>query len=442
MQKILIIAFVLLTNKMIGQEYTLKQVVDYALQNNVNSKTINLNIEKAQQRVKESTAIGLPQVNASGNFQHNIDLPTQLIPANAFNPAAPSDEFAELQFGTKFNTTGAITVNQLLFDGSYFVGLQAAKKYKETVGIEGQKSKQDVRQKVTSAYYTVLVAKENVDVISEILSSTQKIYDDTKLIYDAGLMELQDLEQMELSVLSVKSQVDEANRMYELSKNALKFEMGMPVNDNIKVNGSIDSLIKELKPSLTSEEINPKSNIDYQILSKNIELGELQVKLEKARRLPSLGAFFSHQQTAMRNDFNFFANKPWYPTTVWGLQLNVPIWSSGQGAARIKQAQIDVELAKTQQSNLENAINLQAQKAKSDFDGAYEKTETQKQKLDLAQKIHEKTLIKYKEGVSTSLDITQTQNQVLSEKANYINSVFQMLNAKVELDKLTNKFLN
>ena len=147
--------------------FSLKQAQDYALKNNYQIKNAQLDVTIAKKKVWETTAYGLPQVMAEAKFQNFIDLPTNLIPANAFNPLAPEGEFAELQFGTDYNTSATISASQLIFDGSYIVGLQAARTYQELSINNKKKTDEEIKYAVAQAYHTVLVAKENEKVLAQ-----------------------------------------------------------------------------------------------------------------------------------------------------------------------------------------------------------------------------------------------------------------------------------
>jgi outer membrane protein TolC len=419
--------------------FSIEEATDFALKNNTKIKNSDLDIEKANQKVKETRAIGLPQVNAEGSFNHFLDIATTVMPANAFNPLAPADAVAELQFGTEFNTSASVTVSQLLFNGSYLVGLQTAKKYKGVSAIQKKKSEQDVKEGVLKAYYSVLVSQESITTLEEMLKTTTKIYDETKLVFKQGLIEEDNVDQLSLSVLNTKNALSSSKRQLETAKDYLKYEMGYDLTSPISVTTDFEGLINVLSAADIKAESDASNNLDYQLLSQQIELSMLNVKYEKSRSLPSLSAFFNHQQTAMRNEFDVFANKAWYPTTLWGLKLSIPIWSSGQSGALKNQAKIELKKSENQLKVLEDGLTIQMRSATSSFNNAYDSYLSQKEGVDISKKIYGKYQIKFKEGIISSMELTQSQGQYLNAQTSYIKAMFDLINAKVQLDKLTNK---
>lgn len=418
--------------------FSVDEAISFALKNNAKIQNADLTIESAKQKVKETRAIGLPQVNANGQFQQFIDIATTVAPANAFNPMAPADQIVELQFGTEFNTSASLTATQLIFDGSYLVGLQTAKKYGITSQLQKKKTEQEVKESVLKAYYGVLVSQESITTLEELLNTSNTIFEDTKKIYGQGLIEEDNVDQLSLSVLNTKNALTSAQRQLETAKQYLKYEMGYDLSSDISVSSSFEELINALSVENSTSKNEFTSNLDYQLLKQQIELQMLNVKYEKSRSLPNLAAFFTHQQSAFRNKFDFFADKPWYPTTLWGLKMNIPIWSSGQSGALKQQAKIQLKQTENQLTLLEAGLGVQINTATSNFKNAYDTYLAQKEGVEISKKIYDKYQIKFKEGVVSSMDLTQAQSQYLQSQTSYIKAMFDLINTKVELDKLTN----
>lgn len=422
-----------------GQAYSLKQAQDYAMQNSYDIRNAQVDLAIAEKKVKETTAIGLPQISAAGQFQNFIDIPTTVLPANAFNPAAPEGEMIGVQFGTDYNITGSISANQLIFSGSYIVGLQAAKTYKNVSRQMIDKAEIDVKASVTQAYYTVLVADENVAVLKATYDNTQKLYDEAVEIQKQGLMEQQDVDQLKLTVTNLKNNYDMAVRQQELSLQLLKLQMGLDIKTDITLTDKLDAQIETTDmDALLQKDFSATNNIDYQLVKTQESLNDLSVRAEKSEYLPTLAAFFTHQQQALRNEFDVFEDMPWYPSTIWGLSLQVPIFSSGMRASKVSQAKLEVEKTQTTLTQLDQSLQFQAASAKSNYLTAYSVFQNEKDNLALAESIQNTTLAKYKEGMASSMDLTQAQNQYLATQANYIQAAFNLLNAKIELEKLMN----
>lgn len=425
--------------RLLAQEensFTLKQAQDYALKNNYSVLNAGRDVDAAKKKVWETTAIGLPQVSAEAKFQNFIDLPTSLIPASAFNPLAPEDEFAELQFGTNYNTTATLSASQLIFDGSYIVGLQAAKTYKEFSINNKKKTEQEIKDAVAQAYHTVLVAKENQDVLTQSYQSTETLLNETKAMYKEGLIEAQNVDQFQLNLTNLKISVDQSQRQTEIAKNLLKFQMGIEINNDIELTDNLDLLIEYQGESpLVKQAFNFSNHYDYQLIQTNEKLMKLNYRKEKYAFAPSLAAFFTHQQSNMSNDFDAFNGGKWYPTTLWGLSLKLPILTSGMRLSKMGQAKIEYEKARTNSKQVEQGLMLKAQTAQSKFNSAYDTYNNQKLSLELAKRIHNNTIKKYGEGLVSSMELTQSQIQMLSTEGMYIKSILDLLNAQSTLKK-------
>lgn len=427
-------------NSSAQQSYSLEEAIDFATKNNASLKNAVLGIESANQKVKETRAIGLPQVSAAGEFQNFLDIPITVAPANAFNPAAPADELVSLQFGTEFNAKGSLNANQLIFNGSYLVGLQTSKKFKKVSEFQKTKTIQDVKENVIKAYYGALVAEKTVVTLTEIAATAQTIYDQTKGLFDQGLIEEDNVTQLSLNVLQAKNSLNGAKRQWDNTKNLLKFQMGMDVNESISLTSDFDAVISSLDASQSEVTSEINQNIDFLLLNQQRELNVLNVKYEQSQYLPSLNAFFTHQQNALRNDFDLLeSGQPWFPTTIWGLNLSVPIFSSGSRSSKVSQAKIQLKQTENSLSQLEKGLSIQTQSAKTNYDNAFDTYTTSKEAVSISKKIYNNYQIKFKEGLITSLDLSQIQTQYLSAQTQFIQSMYNLVSAKIELDKITNK---
>ena len=438
MKNKLYIAFCLLVvNNIMGQQsFSLEQAQEYAIEHSQKTKNATLDLQISEKKVWETTAAGLPQVSASGNFKNFIDIPTSVLPASAFNPLAPKDQLVGIKFGTEFNTTGTIQVNQLLFSGNYLVGLQAAKTYTNLSKQLQEKSKQEIKQDVAEAYYTVLVLEENIKTLDSMLIKIEDLYKTTKILVENKVIESTNESQLKLSVLQVQNAKSKIKSQLEVSKSFLKMQMGMDLNTKIELTETYEDATNK-SINNTVEKFSVTNNINYQLLETQLMLNELSYKNTKANYLPSLVAFFSHQQNAQRNEFNFFdKDKDWYPTTVWGLSLNVPIYSSGKRASQVSQAKLQMKKTENTIEELGRGLELQMIQAKASYNNAKEVYETQLIAVEVAKEILKSTTIKYKEGVVSSMELTQAQNQLLQTQTELTNAGFNLIKAKLAIDKL------
>ncbi|MGE0561258.1 MAG: TolC family protein [Flavobacteriales bacterium] len=415
--------------------FTLKQAQEYALKNNYQRVSAEKDVLIAKKKVMETTGIGLPQVTAEAQFQNFLDLPVSLVPASAFNPLAPKDEFAELKFGTDYNTTAKLTATQLLFDGSYIVGLQASRTYKSLTEKSLEKTELMVREDVAQAYYLGLVADVNLKILEEIVTSTSKLYEETQRIYQEGFVEEQSVDQLRLTLNNINNSLTEAKRQKEIALNLLKFQMGMELLTNISLADNIDVLLTAVDPSdALAKEFKAENHIENQIIKVNEDLMKLNLRKEKYAFAPQVAAFFNHQQQNMSNKFEVFSGGKWYPSTLWGLSIKLPIISGGMRLAKVGQARLDYEKAMNTSKQVEQSLLLKVQQAKSNYTSSYSIYLNQKDGLQIAEKINNNSMKKYTEGVISSMELMQSQTQYLETEAKYIKSLLDLLNASSQLN--------
>lgn len=426
-------------NTKISGAYSLKEAQEYAVKNSYAVKNAQADVKIAEKKIFETTTLGLPQINGEANFQNFIDIPTQVLPANAFNPMGNAKDLIALRFGTSYNTNAGFTASQLIFDGSYIVALQASRSFAMVSKLSLHKTENEVKETVAQAYYTVIVAEENKKVLQQSLDNMSKILKETEAVYKSGFAEEQDVDQMKVSVATLNNSLNRLNKQTELAYKLLKLQMGIDIDAEISLTDNINSLVMDnTGETLLAAEFKYSDNLDYKLLQTQAHLAKLSLRRERYGYLPSLGAFFTHQQNALRNDFDVFENKPWYPTTIWGVKLTVPIFDSGTKGAKIGQAKQEYAKLLNTQKQIEQSLKIQSEGAKADFTSAMERYVTEKENLILTEKIYNKTLIKYKEGLASSLELAQAQNQFLTTQGSYVNAMLDLLNSKAQLEKIVN----
>ena len=416
--------------------FSLKQAQDFALTNNYQRVNAEKDVLIAKKKVMETTGIGLPRVDAEAQFQNFLELPVSLVPATAFDSNAPADKFTELKFGTDYNTTARITATQLLFDGSYIVGLQASRTFKSFAEKSLEKTEIMVREDVAQAYYLGLIAEENAQLLQEIVVTTEKLLEETKKIYQEGFMEEQHVDQLQLTLNNINNSLTEAKRQKEIALNLLKFQMGMDLSTTISLTDNMETLLLAVNPEdALSKEFKVENNIENQIIKVNEDLMKLNLRKEKFSFAPQIAAFFNHQQQNMSNKFEVFNGGTWYPSTLWGISIKVPIVSGGMRLAKMGQARLEYEKAKTTSKQVEQSLILQAQRAKSDYTSSYSIYINQKDGLKIAEKINNNSMKKYTEGMISSMELNQTQTQYLETEARYIKSLLDLFNSTAQLNK-------
>jgi outer membrane protein TolC len=415
--------------------FSLKEAQGYAIENNYKNKKAMLDIDIAKKKVWETTAAGLPQVSANAKVQKFLDIPVNLAPASAFNPAAPEGELAELQFGLDYSNSVGVTASQLIFDGSYIVGLQAAKTYKNLSISNQLKTEIELNEEVKQAYFTVLVAEENTAVLKESKEAVSEILKETSALYKEGMIDEQSVDQLTLTTNELSTAVGIAEGQIRFARKLLKLQMGMDIENKITLTEGLDVFLGEVKTKTEEQVFNVESHVDYNLVETNMRLQKLNLRKEKYSFLPSINLFLNHEQQNMNNKFDAFSGGKWYPMTVIGAQLTLPILTSGSRLSKMSQAKIEYEKSEISAKEVEQGLLYQTQIAQSNYETNYETYLNQKANMDLAKKIYDKTVLKYKEGISSSLDLSQTQNQYLTAEGNYIKALLELLKSKSELHK-------
>lgn len=429
----LILAFSLaLTSIVYSQEtpteFSLQEAINYALENNRSSKNAALDIEAAIKQKWETTATGLPQLNATVDYQNALK-------RNVF---VFGDQI--IQVGSQHTLTGTATLSQLLFDGSYLVGLQSAKVYLEISKNAKTKTDLEVRKAVINAYGNVLLAEESVAILEKNISVLEKNLNDITKIFENGLEEEESVEQLKITLSSVKSTLNNTTRLKDLAYQMLNITIGKPINDNIVLTENLDTLaLQNITIQLLDSENNVENNIDYKIAENNKTTKELLVKLEKSKALPSLSAFINGGYTGNRESFNFTdTNEKWFGSSIFGVSLNVPIFSSGMRNAATQRAKINLEKAEINLTETEQMLNLQIQSAKSDYQFAIEDYQNKKENLILAERIETKNQTKFFEGIGSSFELRQAQTQLYTAQQELLQTMLDVITKKAELETLLN----
>jgi outer membrane protein TolC len=414
--------------------FTLAEAQAYAMENNLNIENARLDYESARQLIWENTAMGLPQVSADVGYTNNLQLMTTLIPAE-FMGGEPGT-YVPVKFGTQHNGSASIIANQMLFNGPWIAALQAAGTYKDLMNRTLQKSEADIKESVAQSYYAILLAEAGRDAFARNLETMNARLDETKAMYETGFLEETDVDQLQIAVSNIENEYIAARQMVDVSYRFLVYNMGYGLDSNIVITETLPEIIAGLTRDLIEQEFNVNKHYDYRIVDTQEKLAAINVKRFKAEYLPALSAYLSHQQMAMRNDFNFFAAQgDWYPATMLGFNLSIPVFSSGMRKAKIGQAKIDLEKTQNTKRDLVNALELQVQQARIDFRTAYQKYLNEKNNIELAQKIFDRTSIKYQSGMVSSLELTIATEQLTGAQTGIIQAMVELLNTKLALDK-------
>ncbi|WP_199137776.1 TolC family protein [Pedobacter sp. ASV12] len=413
--------------------FSLQEAISFALTHQADVKNAKIDEQIAANTVKKTFGIGLPQVSASADFNDFLKVATSLVPAIFFDKDAAPGTFIPVQFGVKYNSTAGINASQLLFDGTYLVGLRASKTYKELSTKNSARTRIETAVAVTKAYYSVLVSGEQLTLLDANIASLKKSLNDTEAMFKNGFAEKIDADR--LSVLYNNAQTERENvvRMLALNLNLLKFQMGLTVNSNLTLKDKIGEINVDQVPVLSDSSAYHK-RIEYSILQTQLKLNELDVKRYKSAFLPSLSAFGSYSLSFQNDRFADLYDKN-FPTSVIGLKLSIPIISGGQKLYDVRNAKLEVLKTQNNINNLANSINLEVSQAQTNFVNGQKSLQNQKRNMALAQEVLRVTKIKYEQGVGSNLEVTTAETSLKEAQNNYINALYDMLINKVNLDK-------
>ena len=444
--KLILIFSVFVITKSISQEtkqsFSLQEAIDYALENNRTAKNAERDIEAAYQKKWETTATGLPQISAKLDYQNYLKQQVSLLPAEFFggNPG----EFQAVTFGTKQSATAFATLNQKIFDGSYLVGLQSAKVYLQISKNAKEKTDLEVRKAVIDAYGNVLLAEESVKILERNIETLEKNLFETTKIYENGLGEQENVEQLQITLSGVKSNLSNVSRLKTLAYQMLNITLGLDLKSNTILTDSLESLTaKNISLSLLDADESVENTIDYKIAENDKKSKELLLKLEKSKGLPTLNAFLNGGYSAFSENFDFTnSDKKWYGSSLFGVSLNVPIFSSLGRSAATQQAKINLEKAKDDLLETHQKLQLQIASAKSDYQFAIEEYQNKKENLNLAERIETKNETKFFEGIGSSFELRQAQTQLYSAQQEFLQAMLDVINKKAALETVLNAINN
>jgi outer membrane protein len=417
---------------------------DYALQNNRQVKSSKIDIESAKKKVWENLAVGFPQLNLAANYQHQF-----VVPEISFGPfldvnSLPDGSFLTkndiqdayknsptIPLGVRNNTIIDLTVSQLIFSGQYLVGIQAVKVLQSVSEKTLVKNEALTKESVSNTYNLVLIFGENEKVLNESLKAIDQTYNEMVKMNEQGLNEETDVDQIKISRANIQALIASLESQKEISMKLLKYQLGVGFDQQVVLTDSLPAIITQANIQyLKSPQFNVRNNIDYQLVSTQERISELLLKLEKSKFLPTITSFYRHEEQTNQPSFNFAVKD------FLGVTLNFPIINSGQRSSRVSQARFDLEKSRLDKENAEQALIMEYETALSSYQTAFSNFTTNRESMTLSKKVYDKTVIKYREGVSSSFELTQNQNQYLTAESNYYNSMLLLLYAKAKLDRL------
>lgn len=445
--------------------FTLEECIQHALDNSSIAKNSILDQEIAESVVKETIGIGLPQINASASLMQNGKLP------RFFSTYTGSDGFlgdlsgvpgieigdvvaAENFFQLKSAGDVGLTVNQLIFNGSYIVGLQASKAYKELSYKATNLTREQIVQGVTKAYYAVLINRERVDLFESNIARVDTLLRNTRELFKNGFAESIDADRIQVTLNNLIAEREKFLNLNELGIAVLKFQMNYPMSDSIVVSGVIQDVKIDVNLAAYQQNWDYRSRPDYQVLDANKKLQEYNVKNKYAVSLPTLGAFLNYGYSTQSGDFGglFKTNSgvsdggglgpdKWYNYSSYGLSLSMPIFTGLQNRQRVQQEKIKLQKIQNDFVGLKSSIDLEIRQSSLVYDNALKSLKIQQENIDLAGKVARVTKIKFEQGVGSNLEVVDAEDALRQAQTNFYTSLFDAMVAKVDLDKAYGKLL-
>lgn len=415
--------------------YSLADCINYAYQHQDSVKNATLDVKSAEYKVKETIAAGLPQVNGSISFQDFLKPPATVGPNIFSTPIDLNAPLIKFPFGAvKYNNTYSLQASQLLFSGSFFVGLKAVKTFKELSQRSLVRSKIETNVAVTKAYYQVLVSDEQIKLLDANIAQLKQTLDQTTQQNKQGFVEKIDVDRLSVQYNNLVTNRDNAQRALVLSSQMLKFQMGMPIEQELTLTDKLSDVDITQNAADAADTSYYQNRIEYKLLQTNITLNQLDAKDKKAAYLPSVSLNAGFGEVFQENQFKYLYRHA-YPNSYIGLGVNIPIFSGGQRLYQLRQSQINVLKAQNELHNAANGFKLQANAARITYANSIQSLNNQKRSRELAQEVLRVSKIKYQQGVGSNIEVTQAQTELESADNQYIQALYNALISKVDLDK-------
>lgn len=399
----------------------------YALDYNRTIKNSGLAIEQSQEKLWETIAAGLPQVNATADY------------SNAMG-AEISIQFDETQEPSKIpikpTSNFNLQVGQLLFNGSYLVGIQTAKLAQKLSEKNFEKTEQDVLSQVTESYYLVLIAEESMKILESNVKNLNEVYRKTEPLVRVGMMEKVELDQLSVQVNSLNNSVRAAERQHEMAKNLMRVQLGVSADTELELTRSLADFLDDNTLVGTESSFVPGQNLDFQLLEVQEEMTEKQILMQQANYLPTITGYYNYTEKILKPAFDMS------PRHMIGLQMNIPIFSSGERRAKVRQARIDLETTRNTKALMQDQLDIQFKQLQFNLKSAIESYQVQKKNVEVSREVYQNLKRKYGQGMISGLELTTADNNYLQSESEYLASMLEVLQAQNALDTLTGKLVN
>lgn len=412
---------------------SVREAQDYAVMNNKTVISARYDVAASRMAIWETISNTLPQVNATGSFNDNLKLMTTLLPGDFFGRPG---EKVPVTFGSQYNSGASVQASLLLFSAPVYLGIETSKLASKLNSDNLVKSEQDTKESVSNAYYLILISEESLRIIEDNISNLGETLKSTEAMFSAGMAEATDVDQIMLNLSMLENSRSSMQRTIELNYNLLRFQLGVAPDTRIILSQDLGSLTSEIDvDAVVLQEFDLRTNVNYILTEGQEQMSSLAVKSQKASVLPTLSGFYTYGTNGMGDDIG---ELQWFPNSMAGLQLSIPIFASGQRYSSIKKAQINLDRAKNNKDMVAEQLLLQEKQLRYNLVNANLQYKSQKENIEVAKRIYTSTENKYRQGMASSLDLTQANSNYLQAENNYITAAMTLLQTKLALDKLLN----
>jgi len=412
---------------------SLKEAEEYAILHNKMVMASKLDVKSSDLALWETISNALPQISATGSFNDNLKLMTTLLPGDFFGKPGTK---VPVSFGSQFNTSLSGQATMLLFNAPFWVGLETTKLAQKITADNLEKSEQDTKESVATAYYLILVSDKSLQILDGNLANLNEILKSTKAMLAAGMAEQTDVDQMVSNVTMVENSRSSLQRSIELNYNLLRFQLGVAADTRIKLVDNLESITNNINvDALISQEFDENKNVNYRLIQGQELMSSLSLKSQKAVVLPTLAGFYTYGTNGMGDNIS---DQRWFPNSIVGMQISIPIFASGQRYTKIKRAELNLEKARVTKDMVSDQLKIQEKQLRYNLVNANLQYKTQKANVEVSKRVYSSMENKFRQGMASSLDLTQSNSLYLQAENNYVSALMNLLQTKLALDKLLN----
>lgn len=413
---------------------TVDQAVAYALDHNRSVASARYDLLASDKSFLETLAAGLPSIDASAGLNDNLKQMTTLLPGEFFGQPGTK---VPVTFGSKFGTSYGVSASTLVFNAPWLVGVQTARLITELSARSVDQTEDDTRESVMTVYYMILISQETMKVIDANLVNLNEILASTRAMFSVGMAEATDVDQMQSTVSNLRNTKSAMERALKVNDNLMRFLLGVSRETEVNLSQTLDEIIMGVNPEdILTDQFRIEDNTTYQLIEGQVRLSELSLKGAKASVLPTLAASIYYNQQGMGDKLNELR---WFPNSVLGFQMAVPIFASGERYAKISKAKIGLDKALNTKAMVTDQLLMQEKELRFNLQSAWEQYRLQKENIEIAARVLKSFTNKYNQGMASSLDLTQANNNFLVAENNYLSGLMNLLQTKVAFDKLMNK---